>query len=174
MESLDEFVALGSPDWWLLLVVVGLARACDLGSTYLATPRLVLEGNPIARRLGWRFGIPVNIALSAGFALWPLLAISLSSTSLLVAARNLQSAWIMRSLGEVGYRIWISQRLAEAPRGLPLLCFLGEAVLFGLVGFALLWFSRWQLVPFGIGLGVSGYAVAVALFTSLSLWRARD
>jgi hypothetical protein len=73
----------------------------------------VLEGNPVARRLGWKFGVPLNLALALGFGLWPLLAISLTTTSLLVAARNLQSAWLMRSMGELDYRCWIADRIAE-------------------------------------------------------------
>jgi len=167
----DDFIAVGSPTWWLLLGVVTLARACDLLSTYIATPNLLLEGNPIARRLGWRFGIPLNLGLALLFAGWPLLAISLATTSVLVAARNLQSAWVMRSLGETNYRLWMAARLADSPRRIAWLCFLGEAALFGLVGAALMWFARWELVPFAVGLGVAGYAVAVALFTSLALWR---
>lgn len=174
MQTIEDFVAMGSPDWWLLLTLVLFARGCDLLSTYIATPSLLLEGNPVARRLGWRFGIPVNVLLAVVFACWPLLAISLTVTSMLVAARNLQSAWIMRSLGEVTYRLWIADRLAECPRGLPLFCFLGEAILFSALGAGLLWFSRWQLIPFAVGLGLTGYGVAVAVFTSLSLWRARD
>lgn len=168
---IDEFISLGSEGWWLLFALLVFARGCDLLSTYLATPNLVLEGNPIARRLGWKGGIPMNLVLAGTFATWPLLALSLTTTSLLVAARNLQSAWIMRSLGEVNYRMWISDRLADAPRGLPLFCFLGESFLFGVVGAGLMWFARWQLVPFGVGLGIAGYALAVAVFTSLAYWR---
>lgn len=33
-----------------------VSRIYDLGSTYLYSPKLLLEANPIARRLGWRFG----------------------------------------------------------------------------------------------------------------------
>jgi len=174
MQAIDEFVEVGSAAWWLLLALVLVARGCDLLSTYIATPNLVLEGNPLARKLGWRLGVPLNVLLAVLFAIWPVLAISLASTSLLVAARNLQSAWLMRSLGEASYRMWMSDRLAECPRGLPLFCFLGESVLFGVLGGALMWFARWQLVPFAVGLGLTGYALAVAVFTSLSLWRARS
>jgi hypothetical protein len=172
-RELDDFIRIGSPGWWLFLGLVTFGRGCDLFSTYLATPNLALEGNPIARRLGWRYGVPLNLALAMAFAAWPLLAISLTTTSLLVAARNLQSAWVMRSLGETNYRLWMADRLAASPRGLAWGCFLGEALLFGLVGVGLMEFARQELVPFGVGLGVTGYAVAVALFTSLSLWRAR-
>ena len=172
MLSLDDFLRPGSPLWWLFVSMLAIARGLDLLSTYIATPNLKLEGNPVARWLGWRGGLATNLVLVLLFATWPLLAISLTTTSLLVAAGNLQSAWIMRSLGEIRYRLWMSERLAEAPRGLPLVCFWGEAVLFGCVGLGLMLFSGERLVPFGVGLGVCGYGVAVALFTSLALWRA--
>jgi hypothetical protein len=149
------------------------ARGMDLLSTWLATPHLVLEANPLARRLGWRGGLAVNATLSLVFACWPVVAISLTTTSLLVAARNLQQCWLMRSMGEAGYRMWFSDRVARAPKLFVWACYLGEAAFTGLIGGALLWFSKYQLVPFGVGLGILGYALAVAIFTSLSLWRAR-
>lgn len=173
MVKLDDFVPFGGRPWWLFASLVLVARVCDLGSTWIATPSLVLEGNPVARRLGWKFGVPLNLALALTFGCWPMLALSLTTTSLLVAARNLQSAWLMRTLGETAYRCWIADRFADSPRGLAWACFLGEAALFAVVGAALMWFARWQLVPFSIGLGLAAYAFAVAVFTTLSVWRLR-
>jgi primosomal protein N' (replication factor Y) len=40
----------------------------------------------IAKKLGWRWGIPINFVLCFAFAFWPLPAIVISTTSLLVAA----------------------------------------------------------------------------------------
>lgn len=174
MIAVDDFVPLGSDLWWICFGLLVAGRGSDLFSTWLATPNLVLEGNPVARRLGWRFGVPLNFGLALGFGLWPLVAVSLTTTSFLVAARNLQSAWLMRSLGELNYRCWMAERLAQSPRGLAWGCFLGEATLFAALGGGLMWFSQWQLVPFGVGLGMAGYAGAVAVFTSLGVWRARS
>ncbi len=173
MVRVDEFVAFGSRPWLVLAGLILAGRSCDLFSTWIATPNLVLEGNPVARRLGWKFGIPLNVTLGLLVGCWPLPAIALTTTSLLVAARNLQSAWLMRTLGETNYRCWMSDRLHESPRGLAGACFFSEAALFAAVGGALLWFARWELVPFGIGLGMAAYALAVALFTGISLWRLR-
>ena len=173
MVRVDDFVMLGSRPWLWLAGLILVGRSCDLLSTWIATPNLVLEGNPVARRLGWKFGIPLNLAIVLVLGCWPLPAVAITTTSLLVAARNLQSAWLMRTLGENNYRGWMSDRLHECPRGLAWFCFLGEAALFGAVGGALMWFARWQLVPFGVGLGMTAYGVAVALFTGISLWRLR-
>jgi hypothetical protein len=170
---LDEFVRIGSGVWWLLVGLVLAARACDLLSTWMATPNLALEANPLARRLGWRGGLLVNILLAPLVASWPLLAISLITTSLLVAARNSQNIWLMRLLGETGYRQWFSSRVSESPTWMVYASFFAESVLSSVPGFALLVFSSWQLIPFGIGLGIVGYSTAVAVFTALALHRRR-
>lgn len=171
LPRLDEFVPAGSAAWWVFAGVVAAARAADLFSTWVATPGLELEANPLARRLGWRWGIPLNLVMTLASALWPMLAVSLATTSSLVAARNLQHAWLMRSLGETGYRLWFADRIASAPPRLVWLCFMGEAALTGGVGAALMVFGPAMLVPFAVGLGVFAYGAAVALFTGLSLWR---
>jgi hypothetical protein len=173
MLSLDEFVPTGSRAWWSLLAITLMGRGFDLGSTYAGTPRLVNEGNPIARRMGWRYGIPVNGVLSLAIAHWPLLAISVTTTSSLVAARNLQSVWLMRTMGERTFQMWMSDRYNESSIWTVLGCFLGESCLVAMIGGSLVCFSRWQLVPFAIGFGMIIYGIAVAFFTSLAIWRRR-
>ena len=64
--------------------------------------------------LGWRWGLPINVGFSLVLAFWPLPAIVISTTSVLVAARNFQSAWLMRSLGEQVYRDWHVERIPAA------------------------------------------------------------
>ena len=170
---MSEPVPFGGEAYATFLVLLLFSRAMDFLSTWLATPNLVLEANPIARRLGWRWGIPVNVALCFGFAWWPLPAIIISTTSVLVAARNFQSAWIMRAIGEDTYRLWISERLEETPKGLFLFCLFGQTALIAAVGGVLMWFSGLAMVPLGIGMGLVAYSAAVALYTLISLWRHR-
>jgi hypothetical protein len=76
-----------------------LARMGDVGSTYLATPRLVLEANPIVRRLGWPFAL---VSLLLAFTPYYNLAVGVVVlvASLLVASRNFGSLWLVRGLGE--------------------------------------------------------------------------
>lgn len=169
----EDFVPFGSAIYCALLALLLFSRGMDFLSTWVATPNLVLEANPIARRMGWRIGLAVNFAMCLGFALWPLPAIVVITTSLLVAARNLQSAWLMRSLGESEYRLWMSARMCSAPRRLFFACLLGQTALLGLIGAALMYFSAWQLVPFGVGMGIVTYAVAILVYSSLSVWRMR-
>jgi hypothetical protein len=145
----------------------------DFFSTWIATPNLVLEGNPIAKKLGWRWGILLNLAVCLALAFWPVSAIAVSTTSALVAARNFQSAWLMRSLGEEVYRDWHVTRIQETRITLYLLCLAGNTLLTAAVGIAVMHFSDQVLVPFAIGLGIIAYAAAVALYTLLAVWRMR-
>jgi hypothetical protein len=115
----------------------------------------------------------VNVALCGGFGFFPLPAIIIATTSILVAARNFQGAWLMRTAGEFGYRAWMVERMEETPIGLFLGCLFAQTLLVGAVGGALIIFSANYLVPVGIGLGLVGYAIAVVLFTLLALWRSR-
>lgn len=168
----EDFAIFGSREYYILLACVAFARAMDFLSTWVATPNLMLEANPIARKMGWKVGIAINSVLCFLFALWPLPAIVITTTSLLVAARNFQAAWLMRSMGELNYRLWMTERLAQAPRFLFFSCVLAQALLYVLLGAALLYFAGWRLVPFGIGMGMITYAFAIGIYTTLSVWRA--
>ena len=82
-----------------LAALILLARIGDIGSTYLATPRLVLEANPVARRLGWPFAL-LTLLLAAVPYFNTAAAVIVLVPSLLVAARNFGQVWLIRGLGE--------------------------------------------------------------------------
>jgi hypothetical protein len=170
---MDDWVSFASREYFALLSLLLVARGADFLSTWVATPHLILEGNPLARRLGWRWGVFVNLLVSAGFGLWPLAAIVVATTSFLVAARNFQSAWLMRTLGEAEYRDWHVDRIREVRLPLYLFCLGGQILLTAAVGGGLMYFAEERQVPFAIGLGVVTYALAVTLYTLLAVWRIR-
>ena len=170
---MDDSVPFGDRRYFLVLALIAFARGMDFLSTWVATPHLVLEGNPLAKKLGWTWGILLNVALCVGFAHWPLPAIVISTASVLVAARNFQHAWLMRSLGEEIYRAWHVQRMQETRVSLYLFCLAGQTALTGGVGIALAWFGDASLVTAAIGWGIIAYAGAVAFYTLLSVWRIR-
>src|SRR5215472_18986143 len=172
---MDDFVPFGSRLYGELLLLLFVARGMDFLSTWIATPNMVLEGNPVAKKLGWKWGIPVNLAFCFGFAFWPLPAIVISTTSVLVAARNFQSAWLMRSLGEHHYREWHIERVQETSATLYLFCLFAQTSLVAGVGAAVVYFTNWQRDPvlLAIGLGIIAYALAVAFYTLLGVWRLR-
>ena len=170
---MDDPVPFASRWYFAMIALLTFARGADFFSTWIATPHLVLEGNPIAKWLGWRWGAVVNVVICVGLSFWPLSAIIVATASLLVAARNFQSAWLMRAMGEHSYRDWYVQRVAESPPALYLLCLAGNTALTAGVGVALVVFSESWIIPLGIGMGIVAYAVAVTVFTLLAIWRLR-
>jgi hypothetical protein len=171
---MDDMVPFASRDYCLLLLLLVFARGMDFLSTWIATPNLVLEGNPLAKKLGWRWGLLLNIILVGVLALWPLSAIVVATASVLVAARNFQSAWLMHSLGEEIYRRWHVERVQETRITVYLFCLAGNTLLTAGVGAALIYASHLRLLlPFAIGMGMVAYAIAVAFYTLLAIWRIR-
>jgi len=174
---MENSVPFASREYFMMLTILLFGRGADFLSTWVATPHLVLEGNPIAKWLGWKWGAVVNVVLVFSLAAWPLSAIVVSTASVLMTARNFQSAWLMRSMGEELYRDWYIQRMSETPITLYLFSLAGNTLLTLAVGAAVVWFSATRdyvlLVPTGIGMGIIAYAVAVIVFTLLSIWRSR-
>jgi hypothetical protein len=171
---MDDMVTFASRDYCLCLLLLVFARGMDFLSTWIATPNLVLEGNPLAKKLGWKWGLALNVVLCVALAAWPLSAIVVATASVLVAARNFQSAWLMHSLGEEIYRQWHVERVRETRITLYLLCLAGNTLLTAGVGAALIYSSQLRLlIPFAIGMGMVAYAVAVAFYTLLAIWRMR-
>lgn len=170
---MDEAVSFGSREYVLFLSLLFFSRGADFLSTWIATPRLVMEANPIARWMGWKWGLPINGVACLVLAAWPLAALIIATTSVMVAARNFQGAWLMRTAGEETYRAWMAQRIEETPPGLYLFCLFAQALLIAGLGAGLMLFSPPALVPFGIGLGIVAYALAIVIFTLTSLWKGR-
>lgn len=170
---MDDLVPVGSRLYFFFLMVLLASRGADFLSTWIATPNMVLEGNPLARKLGWKWGSLINLVLCGTFAAWPMAAIIIGTTSVLVAARNFQAAWLMRSLGEENYRDWYVEQLRHASLPLYVFCLLGQTLLTAGVGGALTYFSDESHIPFAVGFGIIGYAAAVTFYTLLSLWRIR-
>jgi hypothetical protein len=168
-----EFLPFAGRGYCAMLALLLVARGMDFLSTWVATPNLLLEGNPLAKKLGWKLGGLVNLVLCFGFAFWPLTAIIIITAGLLVAAHNFHAAWLMRSMGEEAYRVWFLEQVSRTRFPLYFACLLGETALTGAVGAALLCFSDAESVPFAIGLGIVAYAAIVLFYTSLSLWRLR-
>jgi hypothetical protein len=172
---MEESVPFGSRTYFLLLLVLLVSRGMDFLSTWVATPNMVLEGNPIAKKLGWRWGVPLNLMLCFLFAAWPLPGIVISTTSVLVAARNFQAAWLMRSMGEEHYREWHVERIRETSATLYLACLFGQSALFAALGLAVIYFTHWekQTALLAIGLGIVAYALAVVIYSLIGVCRLR-
>jgi hypothetical protein len=81
----------------------------------------------------------------------------------------------MRSLGEHHYREWHIERVQETSATLYLFCLFAQTSLVAGVGAAVVYFTNWQRDPvlLAIGLGIVAYALAVAFYTLLGVWRLR-
>ncbi len=175
LESLaQELVPFGSPVYFAVLAAAVFARGMDLISTWTGTPTFLLEANPIARLLGWKLGIFFNLVMCVFISIWPLMAVVVITTSLLVAARNFKSAWIMRTMGENHYLTFILNQMSCASRSLILFCIFGEAGMFLCVGLALVLLSPPGSITMGIGTGVFVYGLVVGFFASLPLLKTRS
>lgn len=63
---MEDFVSFGSRDYLITLGLLVFARGMDFLSTWFATPTLALEANPLAKRLGWKWGDPVEGGIVPG------------------------------------------------------------------------------------------------------------
>jgi hypothetical protein len=156
-----------------MLGLLLFARGADFLSTWVATPNLVLEGNPLAKKLGWKLGGVVNLVLCFALAFWTTTALVVATASLLVGAHNFHAAWLMRSMGEEAFQQWFAERISETRLRLYFICLLGETGLTGLVGVGVIHWSPMDSNVFAIGSGILAYSLIVLFYTSLSLWRLR-
>src|SRR5215510_12721276 len=83
----------------ILCALLLIARIGDVATTFLITPNLILEANPIVRTLGWRFAL-----LTLGACLLPYVHVPMAVaglvTFLMVSASNARRVWFVRSIGE--------------------------------------------------------------------------
>lgn len=79
-----------------------LARCGDILTTWLATPTMRLEANPIAKKFGWVFAVATIFTCFTAYFSQPL-ALALLSISLCVCASNASKLWMLRTLGEEEY-----------------------------------------------------------------------
>lgn len=170
---MTEFVPFGSTAYWILTIALLVARAADFVSTRIATPTLAMEANPLFRKLGWGWAIVINVVLCFALSLWLMVAVVMITVSLMVAARNFQSAWLMRGLGERKYAGMIAYAGDRAGRGLYAFSMLSQAGLVSIVGGAVVCFSWPRLIAASIGIGIIGYAVTVGFYSLLSMWQIR-
>ncbi|MGB0582894.1 MAG: hypothetical protein ACPGVU_24695 [Limisphaerales bacterium] len=166
-----EPIPVDSGYYILLVLILALARGADLLSTWIASPNLALEGNPIVRWLGWRLGMLANVMLCLVVARYPLISVAAATMSILVAARNFKTAWMMRAMGEERYLAFSLNQMLLTDRRLYYFCLFAECFLFGIIGLAVACYSEVPSTPLAVGVGIVLYAVAVGFYSCLSLWR---
>ena len=167
---MDEFICDNLEHVLCILILVG--RIGDIASTYLLTPTLRLEGNLLAKKLGWRFAwLSVLLCLVPYYS--PSLGVIVLVPSLFVSASNIGKIWFVRSFGE---RQFAELLLSVADGGKLRHALFGVALssAFVMLAGAVLWYlcpdpeEDWG---FEFAIGIMAYGMAILVHGSLSYWR---
>ena len=147
----------------VLCVLLLIGRIGDVATTYLVTPNLVLEANPVVRRFGWPFAL-----LTIGVAVLPYFntafAVVALMTSLLVSASNARSIWMARALGESEYMALLMKTASKSKLSHALLGTAASSFFVALAGGTVLLFYPSPDEDWGFWLGVGIVLFAAAYF----------
>lgn len=154
-----------------LAVLIFFARLGDIGSTYLATPTLKMEANPLMRLGGWKLALLTLLA-----CLIPYYDVGLGVTmlvlSLMVTGSNLSKGWLMRTLGEVDYQAMMRSAASRSSLPAALSFVLGGAACVGLAGAVLMVVSGGsETLAYWAASGVALYALAMGVYGTISAVR---
>jgi hypothetical protein len=156
----------------LLAALLLISRLGDIGTTYLITPRLHLESNPIVRRLGWRFAVAsILLCLVPYFS--EAAGVMILVTFLLVAAANARGLWFARATGEAEYQAMLMRAVHRSRRIQALVPVWVSAGFVFLIAFVVLLFYPDPSADWGfwVGAGVAIYGFIVALYGTLTVRR---
>jgi len=142
-----------------------ISRLGDIGSTYLASPKLELESNTVIRRFRWPFAVLTILLFIVPY--WDIgSGIVLMVASLLVAASNSSKIWLIRAMGESEYYALMVRMAARAKPGPSLIYSLMPALFMSILGETVMYLYPSENTDLGyhVGLGILGYALVVAFY----------
>lgn len=156
----------------ILCVLLLISRVGDVGTTYLVTPSLALEANPIVRRLGWRYAVVTLGACAIPYFSLEM-AVMMLMPFLFVSAANAGRIWAVRTMGEEAYLKWVMGLARQSRLSHALLGVGASAFFVTLAGASILLFypspDEWG---FWIAMGIMSYgAVIIGLYGTLSTRR---
>ncbi len=103
--------------WYQILInalITIFGRLLDILSTRYVTRELKLETNKIARRIGWKGMILMQIPIVVLGSLDFYLSFFIFWWSLFLFANNIEGSWYIREAGEVEYQKEIKSRLEQS------------------------------------------------------------
>jgi hypothetical protein len=169
---MHEFLRQGHNFQHVLAILILIGRVGDIGSTYLVSPTLKLEANPLARRLRWPFAI-----LTLGVCVVPYyntaMAVLILVPSLLVSGNNLARGWVARAVGEDELLAFLRRAALKTPPLVALAFTVGAGAFVMLAGGVLMVLSGGWSWAFCFALGLMIYGVTVGLYGSLFAMRLR-
>ena len=86
----------------VLVVLILLTRVVDIACTYLVSPGLLLETNPVVRRAKWPAGLLTVVLAFAPFFSVPL-GVVILTMSFISSSLNIRKIWMLRAIGEEKY-----------------------------------------------------------------------
>ena len=130
-------------EWYQYLInflIVLLGRLLDVLSTRYVTKELKLETNKLARRVGWRGMILLQIPIVILGTIEFYFAFFIFVWSLFLFANNIQGAWYIREVGEDKYQEELKNRVKNAKTWKIILGELSNVITFTLAGIFILIF----------------------------------
>jgi hypothetical protein len=157
-----------------LAILILISRLGDIGSTYLASPKLELESNGVIRRFRWPFAILTIMVFIIPY--WDIGAgIVIMVASLLVATSNSSKIWLIRAMGESEY-LALMKRMAARAKPVPSLIFsLMPALFMSILAESVMYLYPSENTDLGysVGLGILGYALVIAFYGPTTFLRYR-
>ena len=159
----------------ILAALILISRLADIGSTYLVSPGLQLESNPVVRRWKWPYAfLTLSVCVLPYWSVGAGIVVMVAS--LLVAASNSSKILLSRTLGESEYRALLVATAARAELIPGLIFTLLPALFMAILGWAVMYFYPTPETDLGyyVGLGILGYAMVVAIYGPLTFLRNRS
>jgi hypothetical protein len=150
------------------------ARLTDIGTTYLASPKLKLEANPVVRRLGWWYAWATLLIAFIAYV-YPALAVAALVASLMVSASNAKFIWVSRTIGEEELHSFNVRAAVRAKPALAVASMLMSSFFIALLAAVMFLFYPNPNHDWGYWLayGVMAYAIIGAIYNPLAFFRAR-
>ena len=168
MDALRHFVY--SHFEHVLFALLLLSRIGDVLSTYLATPKLKLEANPIVRRLRWPFAVATMLVSFIAY-FDTTLAVMLLVPCLLICASNFGKLWMLRTMGEGAYLEMLIETARRGSMSRAVAGILVSASFTALAGVVLMILSSERTWGYPFGIGIVTFAIVQVYFGVLSYRR---
>ena len=146
-----------------LCIMLLISRVGDVTSTYLATPKLVLEMNPVIRKLRWPYAVfTIFVCFIPYYDTGA--ALILLAPSLLVCSSNFSRLWAIRTMGEKSYKNFLLAIRRKGDYSSACYCMGMSGFFLYLLGLLLILVSPKESWPLYIGFGIEVYAIVILLY----------